>query len=363
MTPDRPTLRTLPTVALAAAGAVAVGLSLGTASVEAQQAAPPAASSPASTTSDAADHDAARTASPPPTAATAESPDPTPAVRLDPAGRPIPEPPPAVAEPVPGALDGVGLDERLGDPLPLDLTFTDADGASVRLGDFFNDGKPVLINPIYYKCPMLCGLISQGLTDAVRQVQYTPGRDFTIVTVSFAPDETPALARANADATFARLARPEAHAGWHHLVGGSAEIDALLEATGFGVRFQPQTGEWAHPAAIMFAAPDGTITRYLTPTEANTRFNPNTFRRAIEEASEGTVGSFITGIVLSCLQYNHATGEYELAMGVMRAGAGVTVLAIAGGIGGMLYYERRRRLAKAVRPDRTSTFTGPSSTA
>jgi len=263
-------------------------------------------------------------------------------VRRDAAGRPIPAPPPAVAEPTPDALQNVGLDEKLGDAVPADLTFVDTDGNQVRLGDYLNQGKPVLLNPIYYKCPMLCGLVSQGLTDAVRQLKYTPGEDFTILTISFNPDETPKLARANADATFARLGKPQAQAGWHHFVGDPTDIDTLLETTGFNVKFQPETGEWAHPAAIVLLSPDGTITRYL----ANTSFDPNTLRRAIEEAGQGTVGSPLDRIVLTCLQFNHATGQYELAMGVMRIGAGATVLLLGGGIGGMLLIERRRRLRK-----------------
>ncbi|MEM1207889.1 MAG: SCO family protein [Planctomycetota bacterium] len=267
----------------------------------------------------------------------AERTTPTPGL-TDAAGRPIPQPPPAVAEPLPEAMQGVGLDEKLGDKLPLDLAFTDKHGNAVTLGDYFNDGKPVLLNPIYYKCPMLCGLISQGLTDGLRQVKFNPGDDFTVLSISFNPDETPELARANADATFARLARPQAQAGWHHLVGDAENIDRLLAATGFNIKLQPD-GEYAHPAAVVLISPDGTITRYL----ANTSFDPNTLRRAIVEAGEGTVGSFLDVLVLTCLQFNHATGNYELAMGAMRIGAVLTVAALGVGIGGMLWLDRRRR--------------------
>ncbi|MEM9252296.1 MAG: SCO family protein [Planctomycetota bacterium] len=260
----------------------------------------------------------------------------------DAAGRPIPQPPPAVAEPLPEALQDVGLDEKLGDKVPADLAFTDKHGNAVTLGDFLNQGKPILLNPVYFKCPMLCGLISQGLTDGLRQVKFTPGEEFIVLTPSFNPAETPDLARANADATFSRLARPDAHDGWHHLVADQENIDRLLAATGFNIKLQPD-GEYAHPAAIVLLAPDGTITRYL----ANTSFDPNTLRRGIVEAGEGQVGSFLDVIVLTCLQFNHATGNYELAMGVMRAGAAATVLTLVVGIGGMLWLDRRRRAPRS----------------
>ncbi|MEO0588769.1 MAG: SCO family protein, partial [Planctomycetota bacterium] len=260
----------------------------------------------------------------------------------DPAGRPIPQPPAAVAEPVPEAMEGVGVVEKLGDSIPTDLVFTDADGNTVALADFLDDGKPLLLNPIYYKCPMLCGLISQGLVSGVRHLQFTPGDEFTILTFSFNPEETPDLAEAHAEATFASLARPEARGGWHHLVGDAENTGRLLEAIGFTVKLQPD-GEYAHPAAVAMVSPSGTITRYIVPTEPNSGFNTNTLRRAIVEAGEGTVGSPLDVIIQTCLQFNHATGRYELAMGTMRAGAVSTILVLAGSIGGMLWFERRRR--------------------
>ncbi|MEM6334331.1 MAG: SCO family protein, partial [Planctomycetota bacterium] len=260
----------------------------------------------------------------------------------DPAGRPIPQPPQVLAEPVPEAMEGVGVVEKLGGTVPTDIAFTDAAGNAVQLADFLDDGKPVLLNPIYYKCPMLCGLISQGLVSGVRHLQYTPGDEFTILTFSFNPDETPDLAEAHAEATFASLARPEARGGWHHLVGDAEDVHRLLDAIGFTVKLQPD-GEYAHPAAVVMISPSGTITRYVVPTEPNSGFNTNTLRRAIIEAGEGTVGSPLDVLIQTCLQFNHATGRYELAMGTMRAGAVTTILVLAGSNGGMLWFELRRR--------------------
>ena len=49
----------------------------------------------------------------------------------------------------PGDLKNVGIDQRLDQQLPLDLQFKDESGVTVRLGDYFKAGRPVVLNLVY----------------------------------------------------------------------------------------------------------------------------------------------------------------------------------------------------------------------
>ncbi|MBE2185441.1 MAG: SCO family protein [Rhodothermales bacterium] len=224
---------------------------------------------------------------------------------------------------VPGT-EGVGLDQNLGQKLPLDLAFTDETGKAVRLGDYFGQkGHPVLLTLVYYDCPMLCHVLLDGLTESLRNVPAMPGKDFTLVTVSFNPDNTAQQAQAQKAKNVTDMQRgDEVGQGWHFLTGSQQNILALADAAGFRYRWDDETKQFAHPATLIFVAPDGTITRYLP----GVRFDPTDVRLALREASQGTVGSIYDAFLMLCFQYSPHEARYTLSvMKTLRLAGGSTV--------------------------------------
>ncbi|HEX2164744.1 MAG TPA: SCO family protein, partial [Thermoanaerobaculia bacterium] len=247
--------------------------------------------------------------------------------------------PEATASGLPEPLREVGFDQRLGEAVPLDLVFRDASGSSVRLGDFF-DGRPVALALVYYDCPMLCPLTMSGLARSLKPLEITAGEEFELVTVSFDPRETAATARAARDRYLPLYGRQGAADGWHFLTGDAPEIARLADAVGFRYTFDEERGEYAHAAGLVVLTPEGRIARYFFGTDHSAR----DLRLAFVEASAGTIGNAIDQVLLYCFHYDPATGRYSAATwNLVRAGAALTVLALAGFIVVMLRRERRAR--------------------
>ena len=245
-------------------------------------------------------------------------------------------------EPTPKALAHVGVDEQLDAALPLALVFTDDAGRPVSLGSYFRPGHPVLLTLNYYRCPMLCTLELNGLVAAMQGLSYTPGDQFTVVTVSIDPRETAALARAKKQAYLTDLGRPSAEAGWHFLTGSQENIEALAKAVGFSFEYDKDTDQYAHAAVVVTATPEGRVARYLY----GVTFEPATLKLALLEASKGTIGSTWERFILYCYHYDPERGRYSLeALAVMRVGAALTALALGGMIGGFWLRERKQRAA------------------
>jgi len=246
----------------------------------------------------------------------------------------------ARAEPLPPGLEGVGVTEKPESQVPLDAVFRDEDGREVRLGDFFRAGKPVILNLGYYGCPMLCGLVANGLVAGLKDLPWNAGQEFGVVTVSIDPNETPTLARLKKQSYLRELGRPVAAAGWHFLTGREADIRALTEAVGFGFRWNEERREFAHAAVLIVLTPQGTVSRYLYGIE----FDARTLRLSLVEAAEGKVGSPLDRILLYCFHYDASERRYALAaVKLMRAGGLVTALAVTGALTLLWRREKRRR--------------------
>lgn len=239
----------------------------------------------------------------------------------------------------PSALKGVGIEEQLGARLPLDATFQDASGETVALASFFESGRPVILNFVYHDCPMLCSVLLESFTQTMKEMEFTAGTDFDILTVSFSALETPDLAARQKERYLGLLGRPEAAEGWHFLTGTDEQIGQLTEATGFDFKWVASRSEFAHAAALIFVSPDGTITRYLH----GLYFEPSNVRKALVEASDGKVGSTVDQILLYCFQYDPTANSYVLhATNLMKLGALLTILCIGFGI----WMLRRRERSK-----------------
>jgi protein SCO1/2 len=228
-------------------------------------------------------------------------------------------------EPLPKDLEGVGITQHLGAKLPRDVEFTDEDGKPVRLEQYFNGQKPVILTLGYYRCPMLCTLVLNSLVDGLRDLQWTPGHEFEIVTVSIDPTETPTLAKLKKQNYLEDYARPGAAGGWHFLTGREENIRKLADAVGFGYRYVEERGQYAHPAAIFLATPDGRMAKYLYGVV----YQPKTVRLALTEAGQGKIGTTADQLLLYCFHYDAQEGRYVLAASnIMRLGGATTALVV-----------------------------------
>lgn len=248
-------------------------------------------------------------------------------------------------EPLPAQLEGVGIEEQLGAQVPLGLVFTADDGRRVRLGELITGERPVLLTLVYYRCPMLCGLVLNGLVDALKDVKLNAGRDFDIVTASIDPLETATLARLKKQSMLREYGRPEAAAGWSFLTGDEASIRALADSVGFGYRWVEERKEYAHAAAVMVLTPEGTMSRYLY----GVLYEPRTVRLALAEAGVGTVASVTERFLLYCLHYDANQGRFVVAArNIMKLGGFITAAVVGVWLGRAWWARGGRRTASGV---------------
>jgi protein SCO1 len=202
----------------------------------------------------------------------------------------------------------------------------------------------VILTLNYYRCPMLCGLMLNGMLDAMKSMAWTAGQEYQVVTVSFDPAESAFLARAKKQSYLEEYARPPAAGGWHFLTGMEPSIKALTDAVGFGYKWNDEKKEWMHPAAIYICTPDGRISRYLY----GVMFEPQTLRLSLVEAAAGKVGSTSDRFLLFCYHYDPRDGKYSLAvMNLVRGGGVLTTAALGIFLASLWRAERRRRRALA----------------
>ncbi len=225
----------------------------------------------------------------------------------------------------PEEVSEVGIDEKLGDRLPLDLAFRNERGEDVTLSRLFHQDRPVILTMTYSDCPMLCMLQLNGLVDGLQDVSLMPGKDFEILSVSIDPTETPERARLTKQQYVQAYGKPEAASGWHFWVGRQANIKALADAIGYRYTFVPEQGEYAHAATFVFCTPDGVISRYLD----GVYFEPITLQLSLVEAGEGKIGSSMDRILLFCFGWDATTGQYgPVAVRLMRFGGALTLLVL-----------------------------------
>lgn len=238
-------------------------------------------------------------------------------------------------------LDQVAVEQRLNTQVPLNLTFRDETGKTVRLGDYFGK-RPVILVLAYYECPMLCTVVLNELTRSLNALDYTIGKEFEVITVSISPTETPELALKKKQTYLSAYKKKGAEHGWHFLVGDEPNIKALANAVGFQYTYDPRTKQYAHPAVIMILTPQGKLSRYLLGIE----FAARDLKFALIEASEGKIGNPVTSAVLYCFQYDPSSGKYGLViLRVVQLAGLITVLSLGLLIGGALILERRRSKA------------------
>jgi len=231
--------------------------------------------------------------------------------------------PPASVRP-PG-LKNVGIEQHLDEQIPPDLTFRDETGQAVRLGDFFGK-KPMILNLVYYQCPMLCGEVLSGLESALRVLKFDVGKEFDVLTVSFDPHETPEMATKKKAEFLKRYGRVGAAAGWHFLTGPQESIDGLTRAAGFQYQYDPKTGQFAHATAIMVLTPEGKIAQYYYGVE----YAPKDLRLGLIQASENKIGNLADQVLLYCYHYDPTTGKYGAIIARVLQLSGLATILVLG---------------------------------
>lgn len=230
--------------------------------------------------------------------------------------------PPASVRP-PG-LKNVGIEQHLDEQIPPGLAFRDETGKSVQLADFFGK-RPMILNLVYYQCPMLCGEVLSGLTSAMRVLKFDLGKEFDVLTVSIDPKETPEMATAKKAEFLKRYGRPDAANGWHFLTGPPESIEALARAAGFQYEYDSKTGQFAHATAIMVLTPEGRIAQYYYGVE----FAPKDLRLGLVQASQGKIGTVVDEVLLYCYHYNPDTGKYgAIVSRILKLAGGATIFVL-----------------------------------
>jgi protein SCO1/2 len=236
----------------------------------------------------------------------------------------------------PPALLNVGIEQHLDAQLPPHLAFRDETGQAVKLGDYFGK-KPLILDLVYYNCPMLCGESLAGLTSSMRLLKFDAGKEFDVVIVSFDPRETAEMAAAKKADYIKRYNRAGAANGWHFLTGSAESINALTKAVGFQYQYGAKLNQFAHATAIMVLTPQGHISRYFYGVD----FPPKDLRMGLVEASQGKIGNAVDAVLLYCYHYDPATGKYgAIVVNILRLAAAATILILGGFLLIMLRLEK-----------------------
>ncbi len=239
------------------------------------------------------------------------------------------------------APPNVTIAQKLNTRIPLDLMMRDESGKVVRLNQYFGKGRPVLLNFVYYRCPMLCPMVLEGTTTALTELKFSIGEEFDVITVSIDPRDKAADAAKLKEKYIRHYGRLSSASGWHFLTAHETAIKKLTEATGFQYSYDSRTDQFAHGAALLVLTPDGRISRYFYGFE----FKARDLRLAIVEASSGKVGTVTDQFLLLCFHYDPTTGKYSRnAMMFARAG-GVTSMLVLGGFI-FVMFRKERTLSK-----------------
>lgn len=225
----------------------------------------------------------------------------------------------------PGDLSRVRFEQHPGQQIARDLFFRDESGRAVRIGDFFSN-RPVILVLGYYRCPMLCTMINDGLINALENLRASVGSDFNVVEISIDPNETATAAAERKALYLRRYGRRGTAEGWHCLIGDAGAITQLADEVGFRYAYDPQVREYAHPSGVVVLTPDARISRYVF----GVTFDSTELRDALTAAKEGKFSSVLSQIFLLCYHYNPITGKYGvLILSVLRLASAAFVISLA----------------------------------
>jgi protein SCO1 len=252
-----------------------------------------------------------------------------------------------------GMLGRVEFNQKLDAQMPIDAKLRDDAGRDVTLAECI-DGKPTVFVLAYYRCPMLCNQVLNGIATSLRAINLRPGEDYSVVVVSFDPTDTVEMAAAKKKSILHAFGKPADNKGWHFLVGEENVVKQLAESVGFRYEYDAATNQFAHASGVMLLTPAGRVSRYFYGIEYPTR----DVRLGLVEASAGKIGTAVDELLLLCFHYDPLTGRYGLAIMRVIQGAGLlTVAGIVSYIGINLYREHTQHKAHHVDEDTDSVST------
>jgi len=243
---------------------------------------------------------------------------------------------------LPTILQGVNFRPELNAQMPLDAAFKDETGRDVRLRDYLQGQKPVVVAFVYYGCPMMCTQLEQGVVGALRMLSFNPGRDYEVVFISFDDRDTPQMALEKKATAMSKFRRPETTTGWHFLSGSKESITVVTNAANFHFNFDAKNNLFAHASGLLLLTPDGHISRYFYGVE----FPARDLRLGLVDASAGKIGSPVDRVLLYCFQYDPATAHYSATiLNIVRLGGIMTIAAM---IVAFFVFRRREHAAARV---------------
>jgi len=238
----------------------------------------------------------------------------------------------------PPQLAKLTFDQRLHNSLPLEATFRDENGTTVKLADYFGK-QPAILLLGYNSCPMLCSSVLNGVVKGLDDLKLTAGKDFSVIFLSIDPAETPALAAAKRRTYLRHYDRPGSERGWHFLTGEEPAIRRVAAVAGFAYAYDPEARQYAHPSGLQVVTPEGRISRYMF----GVNFPATELDAALKAASRSQISSPIQQLLILCFHYNPITGKYgALIMNIVRAFGVVTFIALVA----LVFFAGKPRAAK-----------------
>lgn len=242
---------------------------------------------------------------------------------------------------LPANAQGIDVEDRVGEFIPLDCIFTDDRGSQIGLGKYFNKGKPIVLTLNYSDCPGLCIAQLDNLVETLRAMNCEGlGEEFEMVTVSIDPNEDPMKAAQTKGKYVGLLRNSQADQAWHFLTGKSREIQRLAAAVGFRYTYDRDNQRYNHPAAAFFISPSGRICRYLLSLGVE----PQQFQLAVAEADEGKLTfSVADAIVQFCYLYDPDANRYSADARRMLAFAASAFCMLLLGTTAPFWFTNRRK--------------------
>ena len=250
---------------------------------------------------------------------------------------------PSGAAEVPKELDGAGITEKLGSKVPADeIHLRDETGAEIKFSSLLHPGRPVVLSLVYYECPNLCTLVLTGLLDSLKTFPWTPGQEFDVISVSINPKDGAELAQKKQGNYLKALGREIRPGGWRFLTGEEAQVRKLADSVGFGYRWDADTEQYAHSAALFILTPEAVLSRILYGVQ----FSLKDLKLALVEASSGKIGSVVDRVLLFCYRYDPVTRKYSLVLTrVMQLGCAGMILVLGLYLG--LFWVRQRQSSQS----------------
>ncbi len=261
---------------------------------------------------------------------------------------------------VPYELQNVGVKEHLGEKIDLDLLFTDSsDHQKHSLREYVQNGKPTLLNLVYYECPMLCTMVLNGVSDGMKGMDWSVGNQFNVITISINPKDDSDSAEQKRNAYLQNYVKAatgsvshsleQARSGWHFFTSDEATVKKLADQLGFEYQYDKEQQQYAHAAVTFVLTSEGMISRNLYGIQ----YRPRDLRLALLEASRGKVGNVFDRLLMFCYHYEPGARGYSLkAVRVMQLAAVATIALLGGYIA--VFWLRQNRRKVSIRKDPVS---------